>query len=119
MPDMTPVADKIIPPNPQQGFNSMSALLGIQQQKRALQTGEYLQQTASAESEQRQQKNQELQAAQQLAISAAKGKYTVSDGKLGRIRFAEDVSRIGPYAQAMAGDLLSQANEAVTNQQSL
>src|SRR5581483_2970597 len=48
MPDMTPVANTIIPPNPQQGMNTLSGILGLQQQRQALQTGQYLQKSAAA-----------------------------------------------------------------------
>jgi hypothetical protein len=45
MPDMyAPVATQIKPPDPAQGINTMSGILGLQQQKQSLQTGQYTQQ---------------------------------------------------------------------------
>jgi len=37
MPDMTPVGNTVIPPNPQQGLGTLSSILGIQQQRQQLQ----------------------------------------------------------------------------------
>lgn len=39
MPDMIPVGDKIIPPNPNQAISSLSGILGVRQQQQQLQTG--------------------------------------------------------------------------------
>lgn len=45
----TPVASGIIPPDPNQGMKSLSAILGIQQQRQALQTGKALQSSAQSQ----------------------------------------------------------------------
>jgi hypothetical protein len=112
-----PVAAQIQPPDPTRGLNTFSALLGIKQQQQALQTGQYLQETASAESQQAQQKNSELQKAQSIAINGAKsGAYTNPDNTFNRQKMADDLSKLGPYVQAMSSSLLSQANEVVQNQ---
>jgi len=66
MPDMTPVANQIIPPNPQAGINTFSALLQLQQQRQALQTGQYQQQSAQAGATIAQQTAKENQALAQL-----------------------------------------------------
>ncbi len=115
---MTPVGDHIIPPNPMTGINTLSGIIGIQQQRQALQTGQYQQQAAQAGAQQEQQKNQELQAAQALSVEGARsGKYTKEDGTFDRQRMADDLTKIGPYALPAAGQLLSQANEIVANSQ--
>lgn len=119
MPDMTPVGNTIIPPNPQTGIQTMSGILGLKQQQQALETGQFTQQTAQADAQQAQQKNAELQKAQSLALQGAKsGRYTKGDGTFDRQKMAEDISTVAPtYGQGVAGQLLSQANEVVANQQ--
>src|SRR5271167_2579773 len=39
MPDMTPVGTQIIPPNPNQGLQTLSGILGLKQQQQSLQIG--------------------------------------------------------------------------------
>src|SRR5690348_13070824 len=51
---MIPVGDKIIPPNPQAGISSMSGILGLQQQRQALQTGQQILQQEQLKSGQQQ-----------------------------------------------------------------
>lgn len=117
MPDMTPVGNTIIPPNPQTGIQTMSGILGLKQQQQALQTGQFTQQTAQADAQQAQQKNAELQKAQSLALDGARsGRYTKPDGSLDRQKFADDISTVAPtYGQGVASSLLSQANEVIQN----
>lgn len=118
MPDMIPVATQIKPPDPSQGLSTLSSILGIRQAQQNLATGALQQQGVAADVQQQQQKNREMQAAQQLSIQGVKGgRYTKEDGSLDRMKLANDISAIGPYAQAMSGQLLSQANEVVSNQQ--
>lgn len=118
MPDMVPVATMIRPPDPNQGLATLSSILGIRQAQQNLATGALQQQGVAADVQQQQQKNRELQAAQQLSIQGVKGgQYTKEDGSLDRMKLANDIASIGPYAQSMAGQLLSQANEVVSNQQ--
>lgn len=119
MPDMTPVATQIKPPDPNQGISTYSGILGLQQQKQNLQTGQYTQQSAQANASQDQQKNQELQAAQQLAINGAKsGQYDDGQGGVDRQKLANDLLKVAPtYGQPMISALLSQANEVVKNKQ--
>jgi hypothetical protein len=122
MPDaITPVATMIRPPDPMQGINTLSGILGLRQQQQALQTGQYQQQSAAAAASQDQQRNAELQKAQAIALSGAQsGQYTTSDGRLDRQKMADDIGRVAPtYGQGIVGSLLSQANEVVSNRQAL
>lgn len=117
MPDMTPVAAMIKPPDPMQGINSYSGILGIQQQQQNLQTGQYTQQSAQANASQDQQKNKELQAVSGLMQSVHQGEYRNSDGSFNRQKFADDVTAVAPvYGKDVATSALSQANEVVQNQ---
>ena len=108
-------------PDPNQGLGTLSGIIGLKQQQQALQTGQYQQATAQAESQQAQQKNTELQKAQTIALQGAQsGKYTKADGSLDRQRMADDISTVAPtYGQGISGQLLSQANEIVSNKQAL
>src|ERR1700747_1461426 len=118
MPDsITPVAAQIQPPNPMTGINSLSGILGLKQQQQNLQTGQYQQATAQAESEQAQQKNNELQKVSALMQNVHGGGYRKGDGTLDPQGFADVVSTVAPvYGQQVASSALSQANEIVTNQ---
>ena len=121
MADMVPVAAQIQPPNPQQGLGLMSSILGIQQQRQALQTGQYQQQSAQAEATQAQQRSAELQAAQALIKNGVTaGRYTTQDGGFDRIKAADDIQTVAPtYGQTISNQLLSGANEAVANRTAL
>ena len=73
MPEMQPVGNTIIPPNPMTGINTLSGLIGIQQQRlqlqreaQVIQTGQAQQQTAQAEAQQSQQAMGERQQLQQV-----------------------------------------------------
>lgn len=116
---MTPLGNTFRPPDPSAGVDRLSSILGLAQQKQNLQTGQYTQQTAQAESKLAQQKQGELKAAQQLAIAGAKsGDYTLPDGSLNRQKMADDITKVAPtFGNEMASTLLSQANEVVHNQQ--
>ena len=117
MPEMTPIGNTFNAPNPMTGINTLSGIVGIQQKQQALQTGQYQQATAQAESEQAHQKNQELQKVSALMQSVHGGGYRKADGSLDRQRFADDVSTVAPaYGQAIATSALAQANEVVQNQ---
>src|ERR1700749_605629 len=97
MPDMTPVAYQIKPPDPNQGLNTFSSILGLQQQKQQLQTGQYLQQSAKAESEQANQKNLELQAAQNYLRNGIQSNDLLNeDGTLNRTKAADGVLSLAP-----------------------
>lgn len=118
MPEMTPVGNTIIPPNPNQGISTISGILGLRQQQQALQTGAYQQQAVQADAQQAQQKNQEMARAQAIAIEGAKnGTYDTPDG-LDRQKMADDILKVAPtYGQPIIGQLLSHANEIVANKQ--
>lgn len=112
-----PVANQFKTPDPNQGIGTLSGIIGLQQQRQALQTGQYQQATAQAESEQAQQKNAEMQKVSALVNNVHSGGYRKSDGSLDRQRFADDVSMVAPaYGQTIASSALSQANEVVLNQ---
>jgi hypothetical protein len=67
MPDMIqPVGAMIKAPDPNQAFGTMSSILGLQQQRQALQTGQYQQQTAQAGAITAQQGAKEVQAGAKL-----------------------------------------------------
>ncbi len=117
MPTMTPVADQVIPPNPQNGINTISGLLGLKQQQIGIQQQEQGLIAQTAEAQQAQQKNNELQQAQQLAMSVKNGSYRNPDGSLNRLKLSDDIAALGPYAEQTATQLISQANEMVANQQ--
>lgn len=120
MPDsIAPVGAQIQAPNPMQGINTYSGILGLQQQQQNLQTGQYQQQTAQANAQQDQQKNQELQTAQQLVINGSKsGQYDDGNGGLDRQKMANDLLKVAPtYGQPIMSSLLSQANEIMSNRQ--
>ena len=72
MAEMQPVGLGIIPPNPQQGLGMMSSILGIQQQRQALQTGQYTQQKEQAGAQGEQQAMQERQLLQQTMKSGVR-----------------------------------------------
>jgi hypothetical protein len=120
---ITPVGNTVNPGG--QGLSSLSDILGIQQkrialqqQAQALQTGAYTQQSAQANAQQAQQQNTELQqAASTVRQGAQNGKYSKPDGSFDRVAAANDISQIGPYAQANANQLLSGANELVQNKE--
>lgn len=118
MPDgIQPVGAMIQPPNPSQGINTLSGIIGLKQQQQQLQTGQYQQATAQADSQQAQQKNAELSKVGALMQNVHNGGYRKSDGTLDRQKFADDISTVAPvYGQGQASSILSQANEIVSNQ---
>lgn len=112
MDPIQPVGAMIQPPNPNQGLNAYSTLLGIQSQKLGIQQQQQGLQGQAALVSQEQQKNQELQQAHQIAVQGA------ANGE-DRMTTARKISAVGPYAQSMASSLLSQANEVVQNRQAI
>lgn len=117
--EIQPVGAMIQPPNPQAGINTLSGIIGLKQQQQTLQTGQYQQATAQADSQQAQQKNMELTKAQSIAINGAKsGAYDDGQGGLNRQKMADDILKVAPvYGQSQVSSLLSQANEVVANKQ--
>jgi hypothetical protein len=114
MPELTPIPP---PPNPLQ---TLSGIMGIKQQQQALQTGQYNQATAQAESQQAQQKNAELQAVGNLTKNAYNPRYSKPDGTFDNQAFADDVSRVAPtYGQQIADDATARAGQIYQNKQIL
>jgi hypothetical protein len=108
-----------IPP-PQNPITTLAGIMGIKQQQQALQTGQYNQATAQAESQQAQQKNAELQAVGNLTKNAYNPRYSNADGSFDNQAFADDVARVAPtYGQAIAKDATMRAGELYQNQQTL
>ena len=121
MPEMTPLGNTGYVPKPDQGLSTLSSILGVQQQRQALQTGQYAQASAEAESQQKQQQSGELQAAQTLAKNGVQsGAYTNPDGTFNRQKMADDISKVAPtYGQTVSNQLLSGANEVVANKNAI
>jgi hypothetical protein len=70
MPDFgAPVANSITPPNPNQGIQSLSGLLGVAQQQQGLQQGQQQLQVGAGQAQQAQQQMQERQLLQQTMAS--------------------------------------------------
>ena len=113
MPEMIPVGNTGTPPNPQQSLSTLSGLLGVQQQRQQLQTGQYLQAGAQAESQQAGQKNQELQGLAQFSANAVKDpKYLNEDGSLNVQKFQQDALAVAPvYGPPSIGQITSNAQE--------
>lgn len=66
MPDFgSPVANGITPPNPQQSLQTLSGILGVAQQKQALQSGQQQLQVGAGQAQQAQQEMSERQLLQQ------------------------------------------------------
>ena len=79
MADFTPVASQVNPPATQNPIQTLSGILGIQQQKQelqkqaqAIQTGQYLQQTAQGEAQGAQQAMGERQTLQSVLKSGVR-----------------------------------------------
>jgi hypothetical protein len=121
MPTMTPVGQDIKPPDPHAGVGLMSSILGVRQQQQNLATGQINQNTAQADSQQAQQKNQELQAVGNLTKQAYNsGRYKKDDGSFDNSKFADDVAQVAPtYGQGVANDATSRAGEIFKNQQTI
>ena len=68
----TPAAAGILPPNPNQGLQTIAGILGIRQAQQNLQTGQFTQQKEQAEAQQQQQSMQERQLLQQTMKSGVR-----------------------------------------------
>lgn len=121
MPEMTPVATQIQPPNPGAGLGMLSSILKLKQQQQNLQTGQYRQQQAAAESSQAQQQNSELQALGQFTANAAKDpSYLNPDGTPNVQKYQQGAMAVAPvYGQAYIGQMTSNFNAGVENRQAL
>lgn len=76
----TPVASGIIPPDPNQGMRSLSAILGIQKQRQDLATGQALQSSAQSEATVNQQSATENQSLARLLQDPVGNGIVDSDG---------------------------------------
>lgn len=83
MPDMIqPIGAMIKPPDSSQAINTMSGILGLQQQRQTLQTGQYTQDTAQANAQMTQQDAANRQAAGAFFKSFDIAKHHGDDGTL-------------------------------------
>lgn len=114
-----PVAQGINPIG--QGMQTLSDVMNFKRQQQALQTGVYQQQTAQANAQQDQQKNQELQSLAQFTKSAAQDpKYHNPDGSLNVQKYQTDAMAAAPtYGQAYIGQMTNNANAMVDNRKAL
>jgi hypothetical protein len=121
MPDMTPVANQVIPPDPTKGINTFSGILGLKQQQQALQLGQQKLAVGQTEVQQSQQKNTELQNLSLFTQGAIKsGKYQLPDGSSDVQAFTKDAMGIAPtYGQEFIGRAASNFKEATESRRSL
>lgn len=104
MPDMTPVATQIQPPN------TLNAFANVVNIKKGM-----------AEANQAQQQNQELTALHQFTSQAMKDpSYHNEDGSLNVQKFQTDAMKVAPvYGQQYIGQATSNANEGLANRKAL
>lgn len=116
----TPVANQMAY-NPEMALQSVSALMGIRQQKQQLQTQRAQTQIAQAQAAQAQQENGELQNLHAFTIKAASDPaYKNEDGSLNTQKFQEDASKVAPtYGQAYIGQITQNANESIKNREAI
>lgn len=107
--------------NPEQAIQTLSGLVGVEQQQQNLQTGQYVQASAQAQSQQDQQRNSELQALHQFAVSASTDPaYQNADGSLNVQKFQQDaLSRAPVYGSQYIGQITANANQGVANRAAL
>jgi len=116
---MTPVATQIQPPA--SGLGMLSSILQFKQQQQNLQTGQYRQQEAAAESNQAQQQNTELQAGAMFTKNAADNPaYWNEDGSLNVGKFQKGFMAVAPiYGAQYLGQMTANANGSVENRKAL
>ena len=122
MVDMVPpVGAEVQTFNPQQGLSQLSGILGIQQQKLALQTGQAQLQTAQAGAQQAQQKNQEFQNLAKFTMQASKDPtFQLPDGSPDVQKFIQGANQVAPtYGQQIIGQSVSNFQEGVKTRQAL
>lgn len=121
MPDFgsAPIGTSVNPVG--QGMQTLSDAMNIKRQQQALQTGVYQQQTAQANAQQDQQKNQELQSLAQFTKQAASDPaYHNPDGSLNVQKYQTDAMKAAPtYGQAYIGQMTNNANAMVDNRKAL
>jgi hypothetical protein len=131
MPDMIPVGNTGVTPNPLGSISQMiaarSGMIGLQQQQvglqqaqQNLQTGQYTQQTAQAGAQVAQQQVGQLQALAQFTKNAINDpKYQRADGSLDVEKFSRDASVVAPTQQDKISEAISNATAAITNKRAL
>jgi hypothetical protein len=114
MPDMIPVGNTIIPPDPMRGINTLSGIIGIQQRRQQLQT-----QTAQAQ--QANQQNQELQALATFTKNAASDpSYLNDDGSPNIAKYQQGAMTVAPvYGQQYIGQMTNNFNGAIESRKAL
>lgn len=118
---IAPVGEMVQPPAPINGIGTLSSLYGLQQQRLGIQQQQQALSAQTAEAQQAQQKNRELQGLSQFTINAIKDpKYKNPDGSLNTQLFQQGAMAVAPtYGQPVIGQATSNAREAVTTQQAV
>ena len=122
MPDMIqPVGAMIKPPDSSQGINTMSGILGLQQQRQALQTGQYQQQSAQANAQMTQQDAQARAAAGSFFKNFDIAKHHGDDGTLDldSALTSSEFKATGDSAPEIAKSLLAIKNSQLAAKSSL
>ncbi len=119
MPDMTPVGNTVVPPP--SGLGLLSQIYAAKQARQNLQTGAIQQQTASAESQQAQQRNAELQALSKFTQGAISDpSYQLPDGSANVQKYQQGAMAVAPtYGQAYIGQASSNFKEAVETRRTM
>ncbi len=122
MPDMIqPVGAMIKPPDSSQAINTMTGILGLQQQRQALQTGQYQQQSAQANAQMTQQDAQNRAAAGSFFKNFDIAKHHGDDGTLDldSALTSDEFKATGDSAPEIAKSLLSIKNSQLAAKTSL
>ncbi len=119
MPDMTPVGNTVVPPP--SGLGLLSQIYAAKQARQNLQTGAIQQQTASAESQQAQRRNAELQALSKFTQGAISDpSYQLPDGSANVQKYQQGAMAVAPtYGQAYIGQASSNFKEAVETRRTI
>ena len=122
MPDgIQPVGAMIKTPDPNQGISTISGMLGLQQQRQALQTGQYQQQSAQANAQMTQQDAANRAAAGAFFKNFDIAKHHGDDGTLDldSALTSPEFKATGDAAPAITQSLLGIKNSQLTAKQSL
>ena len=113
----SPVADQITPPNPNQGLQTLSGILGIARQQQAMQIGQQQLQVGAGEAQSAQQQMRERQLLQQTMLSgkdpdgnAIKG----SDGEVDPVAIAGFANKYMPLlGQGVMQSIIKTQNDRI------
>lgn len=122
MPDMIqPIGAMIKPPDSSQAINTMTGILGLQQQRQALQTGQYQQQSAQANAQMTQQDAQNRSAAGSFFKNFDIAKHHGDDGTLDldSALTSSEFKATGDSAPEIAKNLLAIKNSQLSAKSSL